>query len=293
MTLGPVAGPYRTLSLPQIGDNLPCQAPANVEPPSEPPSFPRLCMPTHPHSDPPPHPTPSETAQDLRFLAERGFTDAHFCAIHHFDDCGRVTISAHLKYLEDPRGDGKPLERYRLSPPTNAHLALRVTLIRERVEEYGMEEPPFYEYIAEALKRYPMSRAQGPILTAKVLRKAAFLCRHFDVLTEARDWVRLDTLGQAPLPGFRTSRVAKVQDGHLYFTIGETRLGRTCNLNGRLQCILGEEGLPVREVPASHGLPKVFVGFNLDACSEATLERVVRRAYEAIAACTPESPEEG
>ena len=87
----------------------------------------------------------------------------------------------------------------------------------------------------------------------------------------------LSTRDGRHIPGYRTWRFGKVQDGCLYFTIGETGPGRKANLNSAIERIIASHGLEVRRVAATHGLPKEFVGFEL-GCAEETLRSILDQA---------------
>ncbi len=94
-------------------------------------------------------------------------------------------------------------------------------------------------------------------------------------------WVALSTLNQDNLPGYGTWRFGKVQDGFLYFTIGETKRGREIGLNDAFERIINAHGLQLKKTPASHGLEKEFLGFDL-GCSELELQSILDQVLRVV-----------
>ena len=124
----------------------------------------------------------------------------------------------------------------------------------------------------------------SPTLQGLDSRSESVLRSFFEFKANA-GWVALLERGGQSLAGYQTPRIAKVQDGALYFTVGQTTKGRQCGLDDRLRRIVEEEGLEVREVAATHGLDKVFVGFDLLEGGEDVLRRILTRARTAIEGC--------
>jgi hypothetical protein len=91
------------------------------------------------------------------------------------------------------------------------------------------------------------------------------------------DCVALETRDRRYIPGYRTWRFGKVQDGCLYFTIGATEQGRNANLNAAFEQIIASHGLQLKWIPASHSPPREFVGFDL-GCAEETLRSILNEA---------------
>ena len=113
-----------------------------------------------------------------------------------------------------------------------------------------------------------------------VIRHGQILREYFHFVPRAK-WVALETPNQAYIPEYNTLRLGKVQDGCLYFTIGETELGKEIGLNDKFERIVNSHGLKVKKTPASHGLEKEYVGFDL-GCSEINLRSILDQVLREV-----------
>ncbi len=118
---------------------------------------------------------------------------------------------------------------------------------------------------------YPRKRALRPWERRWKMEHEDILRAYFAFGSDAKGWTALETLDGSILPLYRTKRIAKVQDGCFYFTIGETQHGTSRDLGSRFEEIIAENGRPTLHLPATHGLEKTFVGFDLRTCPAQTL----------------------
>lgn len=103
------------------------------------------------------------------------------------------------------------------------------------------------------------------------------LKRHFD-FGDAEGWTALAVKNGRRLEAFKTSRIAKVQDGVLYFTIGETQHGKEIGLGDLIRDAITTAGLVVRETPTTAGNrreDRIYPGFELETCPAEVVERII------------------
>ncbi len=113
-----------------------------------------------------------------------------------------------------------------------------------------------------------------------VTRHGQILREYFHFVVNV-DWVALETPNQDIIPGYRTKRFGKAQDGCLYFTIGETKRGREIGLNDAFERIINSHGLQLKKTPASHGLEKEYVGVDL-GCSDVELRSILDQVLREV-----------
>ena len=115
--------------------------------------------------------------------------------------------------------------------------------------------------------------------------------KHRDVLERSfelqpnKGWIALRPTDPDLLRGFRTGRIAKVRGERLYFTIGETSLGKSTGLSERIRRAISDEGLePIAEPTTSGQLrgEKEYVGFDLSAGTREAVERLLSRILDEI-----------
>jgi hypothetical protein len=107
----------------------------------------------------------------------------------------------------------------------------------------------------------------------------ATLCEYFAINRNPQGWTSFEALGGRSLPGFKTKRVAKSDDGkHLCFTIGETERGRAAGLAEIVEIVIRSAGLPLHRIKSTNGqVDKTYVGFDLTAVDEPLLRSILRR----------------
>lgn len=113
-----------------------------------------------------------------------------------------------------------------------------------------------------------------------VIRHGQILREYFHFVPRVK-WVALETPNQAYFPEYHTRRLGKVQDGCLFFTIGETELGREIGLNDKFERIINSHGLQLKKTPASHGLEKEYVGVDL-GCSDVELRSILDQVLREV-----------
>lgn len=119
----------------------------------------------------------------------------------------------------------------------------------------------------------PVAQSGEPFATQRQL-----LDHHFDRVTR-KGWDRLSS--RRPLaPAYRTSRVAKQSDSYLFFTIGETDLGRHQGLDDQIRDVIEQAGARVHPQSSTSGSlarAKVYPGIDLRTCSVTQLREIVER----------------
>lgn len=114
------------------------------------------------------------------------------------------------------------------------------------------------------------------------------LQRYFHLDTTNR-WTALRTLDRKQLTGFRTSRIGKVQNGILYFTIGETRYGQEKGLGESIRKAIDKQGCKICEIASTRqpapNAPR-YPGFELAACPQNVVETIIGTVIEIISNLT-------
>ena len=111
------------------------------------------------------------------------------------------------------------------------------------------------------------------------------LRRYFIINDAPKGWTSLETRGGEQLPGFRTRRIAKSENGDsLYFTIGETEKGKQAGLDRTIENIIAAAGLQVLSLPSTNGnrKDKVYKGFDLRQVNATELETILQRIQASL-----------
>jgi len=111
------------------------------------------------------------------------------------------------------------------------------------------------------------------------------LKRYFE-LNPVGGWIALHPVSKDCLRGFRTKRMAKLVDGHLFqLTIGATKLGNSKHLNETIRTIIQREGVEIVEgftTDGSSNPKKEYPGFNLKKVNLRQYDRIVLQIFGAI-----------
>jgi hypothetical protein len=106
---------------------------------------------------------------------------------------------------------------------------------------------------------------------------------------ETHRWTALQTPDGEPLPGFLTNRIGKVQNGILYFTIGETLYGQENGLGRFIRETIGKQGREICEIASTRQPAQnapLYPGFELATCPQDAVEMINDRVMNKISDLT-------